>query len=227
MAHVNIPTSHLLRNSRLRRILEPHRGWNYAQELREAFGEVFLIASPGQMYMNVANPGAIMQITMRRNDFLKPVEIYGIVDIFGSNILSSEGDNWKRHRKIVAPAFSEKSNALVWRESLKQATSMLAFWSKLEGNCPRHMKVKDTAPDTALMTLHVISGAGFGVRQVWDDEDEKQLGVETIPGFNTTKLKDNHSLTFKYSLNTLLHGMIWMAIFPVWLLSTSSILSSD
>ena len=219
MAYVSIPTSHLLQNSQLRRILEPHRGWNYAQELRETFGEIFVIASPGQMYMNISNPRAIIKMTTRRNDFLKPVEIYGIVDIFGSSILSSEDDNWKRHRKIVAPAFSEKSNALVWKESLKQATGMLKFWSKLEGNCPGYMKVKDTAPDTALMTLHVISGAGFGVRQVWEDEDEEQLGVETIPGFNTTKLKGNHSLTFKHSLNTLLHGMIWMAIFPVWLLS--------
>lgn len=133
-------------------------------------------------------------------------------------MLSSEGDNWKRHRKVVAPAFSEKSNALVWKESLKQASGMLKFWSKLEGNSPEYMKVKDTAPDTALMALHVISGAGFGVRQVWDDEDEKDLGIRTIPGFNTAKLRENHSLTFKYCLNTLSHGIIWMAIFPIWLL---------
>lgn len=162
-----------------------------------------------------------MQVTTRRNDFLKPVEIYGVIDIFGSNMLSSEGDNWRRHRKVVAPAFSEKSNALVWKESLKQATGMLKFWSKLEGNSPGYMKVRDTAPDTALMALHVISGAGFGVRQAWDDEDEKDLGIRTIPGFNTAKLRENHSLTFKYSLNTLSHGIIWMALFPIWLLSES------
>ena len=174
--------------------------------MREAFGEVLLIASPGQVYMNISNPAAIMQITTRRNDFLKPVEIYGVVDIFGNSILSSEGDNWKRHRKIVAPAFSEKSNALVWKESLKQANGMLNFWTNLEGNSPGCMKVKDTALDTALMTLHVISGAGFGVRQVWDGENEKQLGNQTIAGFNTTNLRHNHTLTFKYSLNTLLYS---------------------
>jgi cytochrome P450 len=172
--------------------------------------------------MNVSNPGAIMQIAARRKDFLKPVEIYGIVDIFGVSILSSEGDNWKRHRKIVAPAFSEKSNTTVWKESLKQGVGMLEFWSKLPENSTGCIKVKDAAPNTALLTLHVISGAGFGVTQVWNDEDEEQLGKHAIPGFNTTKLKDNHSLTFKYSLNTLLHGMIWMALFPVWLLSKSA-----
>lgn len=222
MAHVSKSTHHLLHNSSSRRILEPHRGWHHAQELRDTYGEIFLIVSPGQIYMNVSNPGAIMQITTRRNDFLKPVEIYGIVDIFGVSMLSSEGENWKRHRKIVAPAFSEKSNNLVWKESLRQGAGMLDFWSKLPGNSTGFINVKDTAPDTALMTLHVICGAGFGVRQLWGNEGEKELGNKAIPGFNTAELKGNHTLTFKNSLNTLLHSMIWMALFPVWLLSEST-----
>lgn len=221
MAHVSKCIPNPLHSSQVRRILEPHRGWNYAQEMREAYGETFLIVSPGQIYMNVSNPGVIMQIATRRNDFLKPVELYGIVDIFGVSMLSSEGDNWKRHRRIVAPAFSEKSNTLVWKESLQQGADMLDFWSKLPGNSTRRIMVKDTAPDTALMTLHVISGAGFGVKQNWDNSNENQLRVDAIPGFNTPELKDNHALTFRDSLNTLLHGMIWMAIFPVWLLSGS------
>lgn len=135
----------------------------------------------------------------------------------------SEGADWKRHRKIVAPAFSEKSNALVWKESLRQAAGMLRFWSSLDGNTPDEIRVKDTAPDTALMSLHVISGAGFGVRQVWDGEGEEQLGSKVVPGFNSTKLRANHTLPFKDSIDTLLHGMIWFAIFPIWLLSKSRI----
>jgi hypothetical protein len=168
-----------------------------------------------------SNAEAIIQIATRRNDFVKPVEIYGIVDIFGSSILSLEGPDWKRHRKIVAPAFSEKSNALVWRESLKQTNGMLKFWSEIEGNAPGDLKIKDTAVHTAWMTIHVISGAGFGIRQVWDGQDEGELGTNVVPGFNTSKLKGNHKLAFKDAINTLLLGMIWMAIFPVWLLSKS------
>jgi cytochrome P450 len=180
-----------------------------------------MIASPGQMYMNCSNAEAIMQITARRNDFQKPIEIYGIVDIFGKSVLTTEGGEWKRHRRIVAPAFSEKSNALVWKESLSQAASMLAFWSKFDGNGPDNINVKDTARETALMTLHVISGAGFGVRQVWDGESEELLGTKVVPGFNTAKLSGNHRLAFKDAINTLLHGMIWVGIFPIWILSKS------
>jgi cytochrome P450 len=171
------------------------------------------------MFLNCCNAEAIMQMMTRRNDFPKPIEIYGIVDIYGKSILSEEGVEWKRHRRIVAPAFSEKSNALVWKESLAQALSMMNFWSKLEGNGPANIIVKDTARETALMTLHVISGAGFGVKQIWDGESEDLLGEKVVPGFNTAKLSGNHKLAFKDAINTLVHGMIWVAIFPIWLLS--------
>lgn len=37
---------------------------------------------------------------------------------FGGNIVASEGDEWKRHRKICAPSFSEPNNRLVWDETV-------------------------------------------------------------------------------------------------------------
>lgn len=123
---------------------------------------------------------------------------------------------------MVAPAFSEKSNSLVWKESLRQGLEMANVWSKLEGNNSRMMKVEDTAPYTATLALHVISAAGFGVRQLWAGEDEKKLGSKAIPGFNTSKLTGNHTLTFKESLKILLGSIIWLAIFPVSLLRKSS-----
>lgn len=187
--------------------------------MRESLGEVYLIVSPNQIFMGCSNAEANIQLTSRRLDFVKPVEIYAIVDIFGTSILTTEGEEWKRHRKIVAPAFSEKSNTVVWKETLRQTDGMVSVWSKLSGNEPGNMKVKDTAPYTATMALHIICAAGFGVRQLWDGEDEGQLGTNIVSGFNTSKLIREHTLTFKDSLNTLLHGIIWLAIFPVSLLS--------
>jgi len=197
-------------------ILEPHRGWNYGEELRNEYGEIFLIVSPGQINMNLANPSAIMSMTTRRNDFLKPVEIYGIIDIFGRSMLSAEGDEWKRHRRVVGLAFNERSNALVWKESVRQASGMLRFWSRLEGNSVEEMRLEDTGKDTSCLTLQVISGAGFGVQQVWEGEDEDGLGDKAIAGFNTSKLKKNHLMPFQMSLSILMSGIILMAIFPVW-----------
>ena len=50
---------------------------------------------------------ALQEVTTYRGKFPKPVGLYALLTIFGKNILASEGEEWKRYRKIAAPAFSE------------------------------------------------------------------------------------------------------------------------
>lgn len=47
------------------------------------------------------------EITSQRAKWPKPTQLYEAVSFFGSNIVATEGDIWKKHRKIAAPAFSE------------------------------------------------------------------------------------------------------------------------
>ena len=73
--------------------------------------------------------------------FPKPVELYGVLKFFGSNIVTSEFDEWKPHRKVAAPAFSEvrgyhltapsptnngsqKNNKLAFEASVRAVTSL-------------------------------------------------------------------------------------------------------
>ena len=49
----------------------------------------------------------LKMITSSRLRFPKPLEIYEILGFFGMNIITTDFGEWKRHRKIVAPAFSE------------------------------------------------------------------------------------------------------------------------
>lgn len=52
----------------------------------------------------------------------------GILDIYGRNVLTSEGAAWRLQRKITARPFSERNNQLVHDESVKQATQMMESW---------------------------------------------------------------------------------------------------
>lgn len=152
---------------------------------------------------------------------MKPVEGYKIVDIFGRSILTQEGLEWKRHRKVVGPSFSEKSNKLVFEESLRQAEGMMNLWSGQGSNTKEHMRVENTAIDAATLSLHVICAAGFGVPQLWPGESEDKLQGNIVPGFNTFRLNGDHTLPFKDGLHSLLQDILWLVALPPWVLSTN------
>ena len=42
-----------------------------------------------------------------RFKFPKPVDHYAILRMFGPNVIASEGEEWRKYRRIAAPAFSE------------------------------------------------------------------------------------------------------------------------
>ncbi|KAJ7589495.1 cytochrome P450 [Mycena floridula] len=105
----------------------------------------------------VADPGATKTITSSRHEFPKPVRRYTALKRFGSNIISSEGDEWKRFRKITAPAFSDRNNKLVWDETLKIVDEIFAEWED------HNAVVLDHAGSLTLrIALQVIAVAGFG-----------------------------------------------------------------
>ena len=49
----------------------------------------------------------VQTIFNSRARFPKPVKSYRILNFFGNNIVTTEFGEWKRYRKIAAPAFSE------------------------------------------------------------------------------------------------------------------------
>jgi cytochrome P450 len=169
--------------------------------------------------MKTADVELINQVTTRKNDFLKPVDRYGIIDIFGKSIVTVEGQDWRRHRKVVGPSFSERSNKLVFEESLRQARAIVEFWAAQGSNTIDDVKVKNTAPDLATLSLHVICAAGFGLPQLWPGESKEKLQDRQFPGLSTLDLSGNHSMTFKQSMHGLLKGLRWLLAFPPWVLS--------
>lgn len=78
-----------------------------------------------------------------------------VLDVFGPNISTAYGQDWQRHRKVTATAFTEKTNRLVWDETLQQGQQMLDFW-KSSG------EVRSTATDCRTLALDVLVSASFG-----------------------------------------------------------------
>ncbi|CAD0018746.1 unnamed protein product [Aureobasidium pullulans] len=180
--------------------LDPEWTWLLRREPFKAIGsDIFIVCSPGKNALFVADPEATTQIVTRRNDFPKPIEIYGSVDLFGKNVVSTEGSIWRHHRKITSPPFTEKNNHLVWQESLHQAQSMMA--SLVGKNSEGKGTVTDIAAATMRLSLHIISRAGFGRRLLWPHEELEENGQAGV-------VPEGHTMTYKDALSTLLENII-------------------
>ncbi|KAH9899364.1 cytochrome P450 [Cubamyces lactineus] len=149
---------------------------------------------------HIADAAIIKEILGARARFPKPTEAYELLATFGSNILVTEGEVWKRQRKIAAPAFSERNNRLVWDETVGTVEDMFhSLWADKDV-----IEVDHVLDITVGITLLVISAAGFGRRISWIED-----GIAP-PG---------HSMTFKDALYKVSHNLFLKVIFPSWLLS--------
>ncbi|CAE6510176.1 unnamed protein product [Rhizoctonia solani] len=144
----------------------------------------------------LADPAAIKHVSYSRNHFVKNTESYTILKAFGSNLLVVEGEEWKRQRRIAAPAFSDKNNRLVWDATKEFVKRMISTWE-----AKRPMTVHDISEDLALpLSLCIIAKAGFGQEVSW--------GTGVVP--------PGHQLTFKDALLTASKTMHFPLIMPSW-----------
>lgn len=215
-------------------------GGDWSWEFRFApfaeHGSTFIVVSPTRNILMTAEPDVITQITSRRSDFPKPVALYDLLEIYGKNLLTVEGKEWRRHRRITAPPFTENNNRLVWKESIFQAGQMVESWKEAatkeanghaNGNANGHTVstekeesksvgaiVEGLATDSMRMTLHIISRAGFDVRCLWPgvsaarkDDDGAIKSGEVPPGYQ---------MSYVDALQTLLHLIVIPLLIPGW-----------
>lgn len=187
---------------------------NKYEPFRRFGSEVLLLVSPGEKHLYVANAEAIADITSRRLDFPKPLEVYSSLQLYGDNVVVTEGQLWRRHRKVTAPSFSEKNNRVVWDESLQQARAILTHWT---GGKPSSQTLHDMDADMMSLSLHIISKAGFGVRCLWPHEESAGEGDGQDERFASNKPPAGHTMSYKEAMSKLMKNVIWIPVLPKWL----------
>ncbi|KIM26472.1 hypothetical protein M408DRAFT_193558 [Serendipita vermifera MAFF 305830] len=135
-------------------------------------------------------------MTTNKGEFVKPVEMYIAASLYGPNLVASESDEWKRHRKIAAPSFSERNNRLVYDETTRITTEIFESWSNKGGG--ETVKVDNALTLTSKLALMVISAAGFGMRSGWEDAEEPPTG---------------HKMTFPTAMSTVLSNFVIRLVF--------------
>ncbi|KAF8607080.1 cytochrome P450 [Ceratobasidium sp. AG-I] len=174
--------------------------WSSKRSVFEQSGsEVFILFSlfPTAGIICVSDAEAIKQISSGRSNFGKNTSDYGVLRKFGNNILVVEGDEWKRQRRICAPAFSDRNNRLVWTTTTELVDNMLESW--VPG---KTIYVHDACEELTLpISLCVIAKAGFGQSVHWTDEAPPPA---------------DHKLTFKQCLVTFSENIALPLVLPSW-----------
>ena len=114
---------------------------------------------------------------------------------------------------------------MVWDESLRQAQSMVSGW--MAHQTKSSATIDRVAEDCMKLSLHVISCAGFGVNLDWPGpEDQKEQTIANGRASSNTKkeakaseMSGEHKMSYVDALQSLLHNMIWIFVFPMVLLS--------
>lgn len=167
--------------------------------------------------MWTADASVIHQITSRQVAFPKPIKDYKVLDIYGRNVVTTEGPEWRMHRKATAPGFNEKNNSLVFTESVAQAQGMIRKW--MDGSDKSSRTLNEIPADSMRVALHIISAMGFGVRLLWpgdvpstEDKDSGLIHMDDKP-------VGEHTMSFEKALVTVLDDIFVLMLTPKWLLS--------
>jgi cytochrome P450 len=80
------------------------------QKLREDYGDAVYFRMANQPYYYFFSPDLIREVIVERaDDFIRherPIEVFA--QVYGDNVLTTEGERWKRQRRILMPGFLPK-----------------------------------------------------------------------------------------------------------------------
>ncbi|KAJ4490292.1 cytochrome P450 [Lentinula aciculospora] len=131
-----------------------------------------------------------------RINMIKPHELT-LKSIIGDSLASSSGDIWRRHRRVLAPAFNPKVHQLVWDESSMLYDEMISA----QGWADQKTVIVPNINDVIIkFSLLVIARCAFGLPGAWLDDTEAG-GV--VQGYNFTE-----------ALSTVTESFILKLIFP-------------
>ncbi|KAL9593552.1 MAG: hypothetical protein Q9219_007495 [cf. Caloplaca sp. 3 TL-2023] len=165
-----------------------------------------VMVSPGGNVLWTCDPESIQQFSKRSQDFVKPVEMVGMLNLYGPTITAREGEESRTYRKIAAPSFNDRTHGAAWAESLKRSLSIIEGWK--EANAP----ITKLNEHIARLTLQVISFVCF------DRQMDMSLAIQ-----DDIQHKKSYRMTYSEAISAMVANIPTLFIIPPPLLKFSPI----
>jgi cytochrome P450 len=170
------------------------------------------VVSWNKMSMHTANAELIHDMAMRREIFPKDTAGYKILQMFGRNVLTTEGQLWRMHRKVTAASFNEKNAAHTFGEAIRQTKGMVAKWLGPDGK--GNKTITTIEHDTMTLALNIIGAIGFGLRLLWPGQTMPDDVDPRLAKYGSLNPPAGHSLTFPQALELTLQKIFAILLVP-------------
>ncbi|KAH0556246.1 hypothetical protein GP486_005829 [Trichoglossum hirsutum] len=170
------------------------------RKLPQRWTDPWIEYAPSRPALRAREP--VAQVASQRIAFPKDTQFYKVIELFDRNIVSTEGDEWLRHRRITAKGLGDGVNRKAWKEALKGGRDALGKWLGSNG------KIQELESDMMGLSLGVMWRAGFGMKRA-----ETEIGPSKIP----------HRVSFKCAFEAISKRLFWVTMIPHWLLARSPI----
>lgn len=87
-------------------------------------GENYIVCSPYSNQIVTSYPPGVDRIYRGQKNWRQLESQAKLFTLYGENLLTTNGSDWQRHRKITAPAFNENCMRQVWEEASKRAAAL-------------------------------------------------------------------------------------------------------
>ncbi|PVF91732.1 cytochrome P450 [Serendipita vermifera] len=177
-----------------RSTLYPKKGREYIVLKPWAWGDPIVYTNSVDILKQVAGGGTMT--AWQKPEWAVSMHLY-----WGRNLLAAHDAEWRKHRKVMQPAFNPNTYEMVWNETLRLYNQML-----VAEKFPTKKGEKSFFPAfqdiTQRIALCIILSCGFGIPFNWDERDTPS----TEEGFRL----DN-------GVRVQSDNMMWVLYAPRWL----------
>ena len=155
---------------------------DYIGELWQQHGDVFQIEIFNRHMIVAMHPDAVRHVNVVNRQNYEKRQSYDLVRkyVLGQGLLTSNGELWRRQRKLMSPFYTPKGVQAYGEIMLKDGHRLLERWSQMSG------KQVEIGEEMTFVTAAIILRAMFSM-----EADEAIIGmknaVETMLGYVSAK----------------------------------------
>jgi cytochrome P450 len=140
-------------------------------------GDLVSFKLAGRQYYLISNAKWVENTLIKHSDvFVKmydPLKPKGLALILGNGLVTSQGDLWRRQRRLIQPVFQRSNLSSMMPKMVSAGENMLTRWKLLEGGTQVNL-----SDEMMRLTLEVITQTMFST-SVLDNVDSISPALET------------------------------------------------